>query len=326
MGFDATQSGPVRSDLALLFPGQGSQTVGMLEGFAGNDRVAAVMAQAGEALGEDLSALIAQGPAEALSLTRNTQPAMLASDLAFFAAYVAAGGPRPSVLAGHSLGEYAALTAAGVFDLADAVRAVRFRAEAMQSAVPVGVGAMAAVLGLEGERVDEICRGLSSDAARVEAVNFNAPDQTVIAGHRAAVEQASEALKAAGAKRALLLPVSAPFHSSLLRPAADALRSHLQGLKLHAPSTPVVQNIDAQPAQGPSQICEALAQQAMSPVLWVATLHKLWGQGVRVYVECGPGKVLSGLVKRTLPEAQILNIADEASLRTTLDALAASAA
>lgn len=322
MGLNVQQLGAARADLAILFPGQGSQSVGMLAGFHGNATVGATMAQASAALGEDLAALIAEGPAEALSLTRNTQPVMLACDVAFFAAYAAAGGPRPAAMAGHSLGEYAALTAAGVFALEDAVRAVRLRAEAMQSAVPVGVGGMAAVLGLAGDVVSQVCQGLSTPDARVEAVNFNAPDQTVIAGHVAAVEKAAESLKAAGAKRALMLPVSAPFHSRLLAPAAEVLRSHLAGLALSSPAIPVVQNIDAKPAQGPNEIREALALQAMSPVLWVQTLNHLWSQGIRVYVECGPGKVLSGLVKRTLPDAQVLNISDAASLEATLLALA----
>ncbi|MCD8537940.1 MAG: ACP S-malonyltransferase, partial [Burkholderiaceae bacterium] len=227
---------------AFVFPGQGSQTVGMLDAWSGNEAVTGVVAQANAALGEDLGALIADGPAEQLNLTTNTQPAMLTASLAMFAAWREAGGPEPMVMAGHSLGEYAALTAAGALDLADAVRLVRIRADAMQAAVPVGTGAMAAILGLEDDAVIAACQQAGQDEV-VEAVNFNAPAQVVIAGHKAAVERAMENAKAAGAKRAVLLPVSAPFHSSLLKPAAAVLSEALTNVELRQPVIPVIHNV-----------------------------------------------------------------------------------
>ncbi len=307
--------------LAFVFPGQGSQSVGMLNGFTGNQAVMDSMAIASDALGEDLVTLAAEGPTEAINLTVNTQPLMLASAVSFFNAWIAAGGERPGWAAGHSLGEYAALTASGVFTLADATKAVRFRAEKMQSAVPVGQGGMAAILGLPATDVVAAC----ADAAQgqvVEAVNFNAPDQTVIAGHAQAVERACALVKERGAKRALPLPVSAPFHSSLLAPAAEALRDYLSAVAIQAPQISVVNNVDVAVESDPDRIRDALARQAMRPVRWVELVQKLQAEGVTTIVECGPGKVLTGLVKRIAPDMQLFNIMDQASLDQTLNSLA----
>jgi [acyl-carrier-protein] S-malonyltransferase len=308
--------------LAFIFPGQGSQTVGMLQGFSENAAVGAAIAEASEALGQDLGQLIAQGPAEALSLTVNTQPVMLAASIAFYRAWLQAGGPQPGWAAGHSLGEYSALTAAGVFGLADATRLVRFRAQQMQSAVPVGVGGMAAVLGMASPAVIAAC----ADAAQgqvVEAVNFNAPDQTVIAGHQEAVDRACALVKERGAKRALPLAVSAPFHSSLLAPAADALRERLKQTAVNAPSIQVVNNVDVAIERDANRIRDALSRQAMRPVRWVEVIEKLSASGVTTMIECGPGKVLTGLVKRIAPQITTFAINDQSSLQAALDAVLA---
>ena len=306
--------------LAFVFPGQGSQAVGMLNGFAGNAAVTRVMQEASQAIGLDLQKMIADGPADVLSLTVNTQPLMLASSVGFYAAWCAAGGPVPAWAAGHSLGEYSALTAAGVFGLADAVKLVRFRAEQMQSAVPVGVGTMAAVLGMSADEVITAC----ADAAQgqvVEAVNFNAPDQTVIAGHHEAVERACALVKERGAKRALPLPVSAPFHSSMLQPAADALRRKLSELTLNTPQIQVVNNVDVAIETDAARIRDALSRQAMRPVRWVEVIQQLERSGVTTVVECGPGKVLCGLVKKIAPALQTVAINDQASLEAALAAV-----
>jgi [acyl-carrier-protein] S-malonyltransferase len=303
--------------LAFIFPGQGSQTVGMLQGFSENAAVGATIAEASEALGQDLGQLIAQGPAEALSLTVNTQPVMLAASMAFYRAWLAAGGPQPGWAAGHSLGEYSALTAAGVFSLADATRLVRFRAQEMQSAVPVGVGGMAAVLGMESQAVIAAC----ADAAQgqiVEAVNFNAPDQTVIAGHQEAVDRACALVKERGAKRALPLAVSAPFHSSLLAPAAEALRERLAQTAVNTPLIQVVNNVDVAIERDADRIRDALSRQAMRSVRWVEVIEKLSANGVTTMIECGPGKVLTGLVKRIAPQVTTLAINDQSSLQAAL--------
>lgn len=308
--------------LAFIFPGQGSQTVGMLQGFSENAAVSAALAEASEALGQDLGQLIAQGPAEALSLTVNTQPVMLAASIAFYRAWSAAGGPQPGWAAGHSLGEYSALTAAGVFGLADATRLVRFRAQQMQSAVPVGVGGMAAVLGMDSQAVIAAC----ADAAQgqvVEAVNFNAPDQTVIAGHQEAVDRACAIVKERGAKRALPLAVSAPFHSSLLAPAAHALRERLSQTAVNTPSIQVVNNVDVAIERDADRIRDALSRQAMRPVRWVEVIEKLAANGVTTMIECGPGKVLTGLVKRIAPQVTTFAINDQSSLQAALDAVSA---
>jgi [acyl-carrier-protein] S-malonyltransferase len=308
--------------IAFVFPGQGSQSVGMLDGFANNAAVADVLARAGVALGEDIAGLIARGPAEQLNLTTHTQPVMLSAGVAVFAAWQAAGGPMPSIVAGHSLGEYAALVAAGALTLEDAVRLVRIRADAMQSAVPVGQGGMAAVLGLTDDQVRAACTAARTDAEVVEAVNFNAPAQVVIAGHKAAVERACEAAKQAGAKRALPLPVSAPFHSSLMQPAAVKLAQALEAIDIASPHIPVLNNVDVAAPTEPAAIADALVRQAWHPVRWVETIQTMKAQGVTHVIECGPGKVLAGLVKRIDPELVGLAVTDQASLEAALAALA----
>lgn len=306
--------------IAFVFPGQGSQSVGMLDAWDGNAAVADVVARAGAALGQDLGALIAQGPAEQLNLTTNTQPAMLTAGVACFEAWRAAGGRLPDIVAGHSLGEYAALAAAGALSLEDAVRLVRIRADAMQTAVPVGAGAMAAILGVDDDAVRAACTQAAQGEV-VEAVNFNAPAQVVIAGHKAAVERACDAAKAAGAKRALLLQVSAPFHSSLLKPAAEVLAGALASTTLQSPRIPVLNNVDvAQPTE-PGAIRDALVRQAWNPVRWVETLRTMKEQGVTHVIECGPGKVLAGLTKRIDSDLVGLSITDPASLEAALAAV-----
>ncbi len=299
--------------IAFVFPGQGSQSVGMLSSFADNAAVTDVVRRANDALGFDIGRLMAEGPAEDLGLTVNTQPCMLTAAYAMYAAWRAAGGPAPAIVAGHSLGEYSALTAAGVFKLEDAVRFVRFRAQAMQEAVPVGVGAMAAILGLDDAAVRAACEE-SAQGEVVEAVNFNAPAQVVIAGHRAAVDRACLAAKQRGAKRAVLLPVSAPFHSSLLAPARDRLRERLAQVELSAPQIEVIHNVDVSSARDPATIRETLARQAASPVRWSETIARMAAEGVTHVVECGPGRVLSGLTKRVVGTLESLAITDAASL------------
>lgn len=307
--------------IAFLFPGQGSQAVGMLDGFKGNAIVDQVIQNASAAIGQDLGGLISNGPIEELNLTVNTQLVMLASSLAFFRVYERAGGPEPACFAGHSLGEYTALVAAGALKYNEAVQLVRFRAQAMQQAVPAGLGSMAAILGLDGQRVDLVCKSLSRPQAIVEAVNFNSDDQTVIAGHADAVAGACEELKKAGAKRALALSVSAPFHSSLLEPAARKLRERLGIVPFATPVRPVWHNLTAQPMQPGESFAELLSLQAMSPVRWVQTIRGLVDEGVTHFVECGPGKVLTGLVKKLAPSTQTLAINDEQSLQSTLEGL-----
>lgn len=306
--------------IAFVFPGQGSQSVGMLSGFAGNEIVAGVMARADEALGFSLTGLIAEGPAETLSLTVNTQPAMLASSVAFYEAWLAAGGRRPEMMAGHSLGEYSALCAAGAMSLETAVKLVRFRAEAMQDAVPVGAGGMAAVIGLTDDAVEAAVAEARAEG-RVEAVNFNAPGQVVIAGEKAAVACAVERAKARGCRRAIELPVSAPFHSSLMQPAADKLAARLAEIELRVPEIPVIANIDVEVHDTPDGIRKALARQAAGAVQWVRTIERMKAAGITDIVECGPGKVLTGLLRRTAPEINGHNIFDAASLAAVLDKL-----
>lgn len=306
--------------IAFVFPGQGSQSVGMLGGFAENETVQRVMARADEALGFSLTGLIAEGPAETLSLTVNTQPAMLASSVAFYEAWLAAGGRAPEMMAGHSLGEYSALCAAGAMDLETAVRLVRFRAEAMQSAVPVGVGGMAAVMGLADADVEAACEEARA-VGRVEAVNFNAPGQVVIAGEKEAVARAIECAKARGCRRAIVLPVSAPFHSSLMQPAADKLAERLAATDIKVPAIPVIANIDVEVHETPDAIREALARQAAGAVQWVRTIERMKAAGITDIVECGPGKVLTGLLRRTAPEINGHNIFDAASLAAVLEKL-----
>ena len=308
--------------IGFVFPGQGSQAVGMLDSFEGNDAVAVVLRDASAALGQDVGALIKSGPAEALSLTVNTQPVMLTAGYAVYRAWRAAGGVEPALVAGHSLGEYTALAAGGALSLADAVKLVRFRAQAMQEAVPVGQGAMAAILGLSDEQVRQACEEAATGEV-VEPVNFKAPSQVVIAGHAAAVGRACEAAKRLGAKRALPLPVSAPFHSSLLRPASDRLRAYLANVQLTAPSIPLVNNVDVAIENEPGRIVDALARQAASPVRWVETVQRMAADGVTHVVECGPGRVLAGLTKRIAPAVESLAIADAAGLADALARLKA---
>lgn len=308
--------------IAFVFPGQGSQSVGMLDSFDGDAAVGDVLREASVALGQDLGALMRSGPAEDLNLTVNTQPVMLTAGYAVYRAWLAAGGRTPDIVAGHSLGEYTALTAAGSLSLGDAVKLVRLRAQAMQDAVPVGQGGMAAILGLTDDQVRQACAEAAGGEA-VEAVNFNAPSQVVIAGHASAVARACEAAKRLGAKRALLLPVSAPFHSSLLRPASDRLRAYLANVQLRAPAIPLVNNVDVAVETDPSRVVDALARQAASPVRWVETIQKMAAEGVTHVVECGPGRVLAGLTKRIAPSLESIAISDAASLKDTLARLTA---
>ena len=305
---------------AFVFPGQGSQSVGMLNAFADHPAVAATLAEASDALGQDIGKLIAEGPAEELNLTTNTQPVMLTAAVAVYRAWQAAGGPVPTVVAGHSLGEYSALVAAGAIAFKDAVPLVRFRAKAMQEAVPVGEGGMAAILGLSDDDVRAACTEASA-AGVVEAVNFNAPAQVVIAGAKAAVEKACEIAKAKGAKRALPLPVSAPFHSSLLKPASDRLREYLANVTISAPAIPVINNVDVAVVSDPAAIKDALVRQAASPVRWVETIQKMKADGISRVVECGPGKVLAGLTKRIDGDIVGDAIFDPATLEAVLGQL-----
>jgi [acyl-carrier-protein] S-malonyltransferase len=304
---------------AFVFPGQGSQAVGMLDAWGDHPAVRATLAEASDALGEDVAKLIHEGPKEALSLTTNTQPVMLVAGVAAYRAWLAEGGREPDVVAGHSLGEYAALVASGVLTLAQAAPLVRFRAAAMQAAVPVGVGAMAAILGLPADAVKTGCAQAQasfdpSTGEVVEAVNFNDPMQTVIAGSKAAVDKACEVLKANGAKRALPLPVSAPFHSSLMKPAADQLATRLAETVLAAPRIPVLNNIDVVVETDAQRIRDALVRQAYGPVRWVECVQAIKARGVLQVVECGPGKVLAGLVKRIDAEMAGMALFDPATL------------
>jgi [acyl-carrier-protein] S-malonyltransferase len=300
---------------AFVFPGQGSQSVGMLDAWGDHPAVASTLAEASQALGEDIAQLIHAGPKERLDLTTNTQPVMLTAGIACLRAWLHEGGAQPAVVAGHSLGEYAALVAAGVLTLADALPLVRFRAQAMQDAVPVGVGAMAAILGLDAVAVREGCADAAAQTGEVaEAVNFNDPKQTVIAGTRAGVERACELLKGRGAKRTLMLSVSAPFHSSLMQPAAQRLRERLAGTPLAAPRIPLVNNVDVAVCSEPEAIRDALVRQAAAPVRWVEIVQAIRARGIVHIVECGPGRVLAGLVRRIDPEAVGLPLFDPASL------------
>lgn len=295
--------------LALVFPGQGSQSAGMMSRYSAYAVVRDTFAEASTALGQDLWALVEDGAAEALNQTVNTQPVMLAADIAVYRAWRAAGGGPPTLLAGHSLGEYAALVAGGALAFADALPLVRFRAQAMQQAVATGVGAMAAIMGLDATAVEDACRQAAQGQV-VEAVNFNAPDQTVIAGHREAVERAGAAARAHGAKRVVMLPVSAPFHCQLMRPAARQLATYLANVAVDPPAVPVLHNVDAHEAQTPDAIREALAAQAASPVRWVETIREFAAQGITHIVECGPGKVLTALSRRIAPDLTALSLHD----------------
>ncbi|WP_027817307.1 ACP S-malonyltransferase [Paraburkholderia bannensis] len=309
---------------AFVFPGQGSQAVGMLDAFADNAIVRETVQEASDALGQDIGKLIAEGPAEELNLTTNTQPVMLTAAYAVYRAWQQAGGPAPAIVAGHSLGEYTALVAAGVLAFRDAVPLVRFRAQAMQNAVPVGEGGMAAVLGLDDDTVRAVCaEAAAASGGVVEAVNFNAPAQVVIAGHKASVEKACEVAKAKGAKRALTLPVSAPFHSSLLKPASDQLRDYLASVTLNAPVIPVVNNVDVAFETDPAKIRDALVRQAAGAVRWVECVQAIAAQGATHVIECGPGKVLAGLTKRIDGNLVGASVLDPKSLEEALALLSA---
>ena len=314
-------------NFAFVFPGQGSQAVGMLDGWGEHPAVAQTLQEASDALGEDVGRLIHEGPKEALALTTNTQPVMLVAGVAAWRVWRAEGGALPAAVAGHSLGEYSALVASGVLTLAQAAPLVRLRAAAMQEAVPVGTGAMAAILGLDAAKVIAGCAEVTAAMGHngtevVEAVNFNDPAQTVIAGSKAAVEKACEALKAAGAKRALPLPVSAPFHSSLMKPAAEKLRAALAATPLAAPQIPVLNNIDVAVQQDADAIRDALYRQAFGPVRWVECVQALKARGITHIVECGPGKVLAGMTKRIDAELTGAALYDPATLNEVKELLA----
>jgi [acyl-carrier-protein] S-malonyltransferase len=307
---------------AFVFPGQGSQSVGMLDGWSGHPAVTEAVKEASDALGEDLARLIKDGPKEALAMTTNTQPVMLVAGVAAYRAWLAEGGAAPAAVAGHSLGEYSALVAAGVLTLGQAAPLVRFRAQAMQEAVPAGAGAMAAILGMEAQKVIEGCaqavRSFGTNTLEVvEAVNFNDPTQTVIAGSKAAVDKACELLKANGAKRALPLPVSAPFHSSLMKPAAEKLKTRLAATAFLTPRIPVINNIEVKAEIDPQRIRGALYEQAFGPVRWVECIHAIKARGIGTVVECGPGKVLAGLVRRIDPELAAAALYDQSTLAET---------
>ncbi|MEO7497147.1 MAG: ACP S-malonyltransferase [Massilia sp.] len=309
------------SSFAFLFPGQGAQAVAMLAGFAGNSVVDQTLAEASDAIGFDLGTLIADGPKEELDLTTNTQPVMLTAAVAVYRAWLAAGGPAPSLVAGHSLGEYSALVAAGVLSFRDAVPLVRFRAQAMQEAVPVGQGGMAVVLGLDADTVRAVCAEAAQDGGVVEAVNFNEPTQIVIAGHNAAVEKACELAKAKGAKRAMKLAVSAPFHSSLLKPASDRLRDYMADVTFNAPQIDLINNVDVAIARDPAAIRDALVRQAASPVRWVETMQQMAERGVTQVIESAPSKVLIGMAKRI--DARLVGeaLVDQAAIERVLATL-----
>ena len=305
---------------AFVFPGQGSQSIGMLNGFADNDAVRQTIAEAADVLQCDLGKLIAEGPKEELDLTTNTQPVMLTAAVAFYRAWLAAGGALPSVVAGHSLGEYSALVAAGVIEFKDALPLVRFRAQAMQEAVPVGQGGMAVILGLSDDDVRAACaEGAQGEV--VEAVNFNTPAQVVIAGHNGAVERACAAAKAKGAKRAQALAVSAPFHSSLLKPASERLRAYLADVAFSAPRIALINNVDVAVVDDVDGIKDALVRQAACPVRWVETVQRMPDFGITHVIECGPGKALAGMTKRINGDLIGDAITDQASLDKVLELL-----
>jgi [acyl-carrier-protein] S-malonyltransferase len=306
--------------LALVFPGQGSQAVGMMQSFAESKPVRDTFSEASDVLRQDLWKLVIEGPADDLNSTVNTQPLMLTAAYAIYRAWRAAGGAQPAVVAGHSLGEYTALVVAGAIDFRDALPVVRFRARAMQEAVPLGTGAMAAIVGLDDGAVRAICAEAAQGQV-VEAVNFNAPSQVVIAGHKAAVERGAETARGKGAKRVVLLPVSAPFHSSLLKPAAQRLEQFLADVRFDTPQFPVVNNVDVTMVNMPSQIKDTLARQACNPVRWVEVIQQMARCGVTHVAECGPGKVLGALTRRIDSSLQGLAISDAASLTQTLQTL-----
>lgn len=305
---------------AFVFPGQGSQSVGMMAAYGDSASVRQTFEEASSALGEDLWRLVSDGPAEALSQTVNTQPVMLAAGIAVWRLWREKGGAVPAVVAGHSLGEYSALVAAGVLEFAEAVPLVRLRAQAMQAAVPAGEGAMAAVLGIDQEIVKAVCAEVAAGDV-VEPVNFNTPEQTVIAGHAAAVQRAADLAKARGAKRAVMLPVSAPFHCSLMRPAGDVLAARLGEIRISPPQIPVMNNADAQSYTDPVQIRDAMVRQAYSPVRWVEIVRRMGELGVTQVFECGPGKVLAPLTRRIESAMQGAALSDAAAVDQALEAM-----
>ncbi len=307
--------------IAFVFPGQGSQSVGMMKSFALLPGVRDTFSEASDAIGQDLWKLVEQGPAEELNLTVNTQPVMLTAGIALHRAWRTENGTRPTIFAGHSLGEYSALVAGGAIDFADAVSLVRFRAQAMQEAVPAGVGAMAAILGLEDEIVRAACKEASGTNEIVEAANFNSPAQVVIAGNIAAVERAMEVAKGKGAKRAVMLPMSVPSHCSLMRPAAERVRERLKTVKIGTSNVPVLHNADVSSADSAAAVCDALVRQLYQPVRWVDTIRAIVSAGATHFVECGPGKVLAGLNKRIVPETQTFSFGDEPAFTEALAAL-----
>jgi [acyl-carrier-protein] S-malonyltransferase len=302
--------------LAMIFPGQGSQAVGMLKGYQGLPEISPVRDEAARVLGRDFVKLLDEGPAEALNRTVNTQPAMVTAGYAVYRAWCALGGPKPELVAGHSLGEYTALVAAGALGLRDCLPLVRFRAQAMQEAVPEGRGAMAAILNLDDARVIEAC---AEAGGEVQAVNFNSPGQVVIAGEKQAVARAIDACKAKGAKRAMPLPVSAPFHSTLMRPAAEKLKGYLEKVAVARPQISVINNVDVAILSEPQAIKDALVRQAASPVRWVEIIRAMREMGVTRIVECGPGRVLAGMTKRIDPQMESFTLADRASLEQALE-------
>lgn len=307
---------------AFVFPGQGSQSVGMMNAYGDSVVVRSTFDEASGTLNQDLWQLVSEGPTELLAQTVNTQPLMLTAAIAAYRLWLEKGGRQPSVVAGHSLGEYSALVAAGVIAFKDAVPLVRLRAAAMQEAVPVGTGAMAAILNLDDDKIREACAEAEAEVGEgqvVQPVNFNGPGQTVIAGSKAAVERACEGCKSRGAKRAVLLPVSAPFHSSLIRPAADKLGARLAELDFNTPIVPVVNNVDVAVETDPARIKDALVRQAYSPVRWVETVQKIATMGVTNVAECGPGKVLAGLVKRCADGLNGIALCDAASIEANLN-------
>jgi [acyl-carrier-protein] S-malonyltransferase len=307
----------LKMKFAFVFPGQGSQSIGMLDAYGSIEAVNQVISEASDVLGQDIAKLISAGPAAELNSTVNTQPVMVAVGYAVYKAWLELGGEQPVIAAGHSLGEYTALVASGVLSLADCLPLVRLRAQAMQAAVPIGQGAMAALLGLDDAAVRVACAE-SADGEVVEAVNFNAPGQVVIAGHSAAVTRAIERAKAAGAKRAVVLPVSAPFHSSLMAPAAQKLREALDGIRLKAPQFPVVHNVDGKMRHSEADIKAALVAQADHPVLWADCIRSIFGTGVTHAFECGPGKVLAPLCRRIAPGLDGAALLDRASIDQAL--------
>lgn len=307
---------------ALVFPGQGSQKLGMMAAYGDHPVIRETFDEASAALGRDLWQLVTDGPAEALNQTVNTQPLMLTAGIAAYRLWLSRGGPKPALVAGHSLGEYSALVAAGAMAFADAVPLVELRARAMQEAVPAGEGGMAAILGLDVEAVRAACNEAAQGEV-VEAVNLNAPEQTVIAGHLAAVQRAADVCKARGAKRAMMLPVSAPFHCALMLPAAEKLKQRLATLTLDAPQIPLVNNVDVAIVTDPAQIRDALVRQAAAPVRWVETMQAMAAQGVTHVYECGPGKVLAGLVKRCADGLEGGALADVAGFDAAMASLRA---